>query len=37
MQEKGVSKRVAVEFENYDPDNPESISTADIDQAPVRK
>ena len=37
MQEKGVSKRVAVEFENYDPDNPESMSTADIDQAPVRK
>ena len=36
MQEKGVSKRVAVEFESYDPDDPEaSMSTADIDEAPV--
>ena len=36
MQEKGVSKRVAVEFESYDPEDPEaSMSTADIDEAPV--
>ncbi len=38
MEEKGVSKRVSVQFETYDPDNPhESLSTADIDEAPVRQ
>ncbi len=36
MQEKGVSKRVAVELEKYDPENPHaSLSTADIDEAPL--
>ncbi len=35
MQEKGVSKPVSVEFETYDPNNPQAaMSTADIDKAP---
>ena len=38
MQEKGVSKRVSVAFEQYDPDNPHAaMSTADVDEAPYEE